>query len=86
MKLHEALRKTIREYGISVIREKRLMGFLGDCRAFDEYPAVRDVMKAIVSGALRSRHCCGYVRHVWQRKCSTSARTCPLSNLMQHDL
>lgn len=50
MKLQEALRKTIREYGISVIREKRLMGFLGDCRAFDEYPAVRDVMKAIVSG------------------------------------
>ena len=50
MKLHEALRKTIREYGISVIREKRLMGFLGDCRAFDEYPAVRDVMKAIVTG------------------------------------
>ena len=50
MKLQEALRKTIREYGISVIREKRLMGFLGDCRAFDEYPAVRDVMKAIVTG------------------------------------
>ena len=49
MKLQEALRKTIREYGISVIREKRLMGFLGDCRAFDDYPAVRDVMKAIVT-------------------------------------
>jgi len=50
MKLQESLRKTIREYGISVIREKRLMGYLADYRAFDDYPAVRDVMKAIVSG------------------------------------
>ena len=50
MKLQEALRKTIREYGISVIREKRLMGYLADCRAFDDYPAVRDIMKAIVTG------------------------------------
>lgn len=50
MKLQEALRKTIREYGISVIREKRLMGYLADCRAFGDYPAVRDIMKAIVTG------------------------------------
>ena len=57
MKLQEALRKTIREYGVSVIREKRLMGFLGDCRAFDEYPAVRDVMKAIVTGDSREELC-----------------------------
>jgi len=50
MKLQEALRKVIRQFGVSVIQEKRLMSFLADYRAFDDYPAVREVMKAIATG------------------------------------
>ena len=30
MKLHEALRKVIRHFGVNVIEEKRLMSFLAD--------------------------------------------------------
>ena len=47
MKLQEALRKTVRLYGVSIIREKRLMYFLADFLAFDDYPAVKEVIKAI---------------------------------------
>ena len=50
MKLQEALRKVIRQFGVRVIQEKRLMSFLADYRAFDDYPAVREVMKAIATG------------------------------------
>ena len=50
MKLQEALRRVIRQFGVSVIQEKRLMSFLADYKAFDDYPAVKDVMKAIAAG------------------------------------
>ena len=50
MKLHDALRKTVREYGVRVIAEKRLIFILADLRAFEEYPAVKPVLEAIVSG------------------------------------
>ena len=50
MKLQEALRKVIRQFGVSVIQEKRLMSFLADYKAFEDYPAVREVMKAIATG------------------------------------
>jgi len=50
MKLEEALRKAVREFGISVLREKRLLYILSDLRAFDEYPAMRRVFEALVSG------------------------------------
>lgn len=50
MKLQEALRKVIRQFGGSVIQEKRLMSFLADYKAFDDYPAVKEVMRAIATG------------------------------------
>ena len=49
MKLHDAMRKTVREYGVRVIAEKRLIFILTDLRAFEEYPAVKPVLEAIVA-------------------------------------
>ena len=40
MKLEEALRKIIRQFGVSVLQEKRLMFILSDFRAFNDHPAV----------------------------------------------
>ena len=57
MKLYEALRKTIRHFGINVIEEKRLMSFLADYRAFDDYPAVKEVMRAIATGEYGKKIC-----------------------------
>ncbi len=39
MKLEEALRKIIRQFGVSVLQEKRLMFILSDFRAFNDHPA-----------------------------------------------
>jgi len=50
MKLHDAMRKAVREYGVRVISEKQLLFILSDLRAFEEYPAVKLVLEAIVSG------------------------------------
>ncbi|MDY6337878.1 MAG: tetratricopeptide repeat protein [Succinivibrionaceae bacterium] len=47
MKFHEALRKAVRQFGINVLQEHRLMSVLADYKAFDDYPAVKEVMKAI---------------------------------------
>jgi len=48
MKLHESVRKVIRQFGANVLSEKRLVFILSDFRAFDEYPAMRQVLEAIV--------------------------------------
>ncbi|MCI6200297.1 MAG: hypothetical protein SOW06_02255 [Succinivibrionaceae bacterium] len=54
MSLHEALRKSVRLFGISVLGEKRPMPILSDFRAFDEFPAMRQVMgSAIAEGRLK---------------------------------
>ena len=45
MKLYDALRQLLGEYGKSVISEKRLTGLLSDLGAFDT-PEVRKVMEA----------------------------------------
>jgi len=50
MKLHDAMRKAVREYGVRVISEKQLLFILSDLRAFDELPEVKQVLEAIVSG------------------------------------
>lgn len=50
MKLQDALRKVIRQLGVGIIQEKRLMSFLADYKAFDDYPAVKEVMRAIATG------------------------------------
>ena len=57
MKLHEALRKVIRHFGVNVIEEKRLMSFLADYRAFDDYPAVKEVIRAIATGDSGKKIC-----------------------------
>lgn len=48
MRLHEAMRKVIREFGAAILEEKRLLGALADYRAFDEFPAVRQILQAAV--------------------------------------
>ena len=48
MRLHEAMRKVIREFGAAIREEKRLLGALADYRAFDEFPAVRQILQAAV--------------------------------------
>ena len=57
MKLQEALRKVIRQFGVSAIQEKKLISFLADYKAFEDYPAMRDVMKAIVMGEYAKELC-----------------------------
>jgi len=57
MKLHESLRKIIRQYGVSVMSEKRLLFILADFRAFDEYPAMRQVLDAIVKDGAGKEIC-----------------------------
>lgn len=49
MKLHDALRKIIRQFGVNVLSEKRLLFILSDFRAFEAYPALKPVFEAIVS-------------------------------------
>ena len=50
MEFHDAMRKAVREYGVRVIAEKRLIFILADLKAFEEYPAVKPVLEAVVSG------------------------------------
>ena len=50
MKLHDALRKAVREYGVRTIEEKRLLFMLSDFGAFEEYPAAKEVLGDIVTG------------------------------------
>ena len=57
MKLQEALRKVIRQFGIGFLQDKRLMSFLSDYKAFDDYPAAADVIKAIAAGKFVKELC-----------------------------
>ena len=50
MMLHEALRKAVREYGVRILEEKRLLFMLSDFGAFEEYPAAKEVLGDIVTG------------------------------------
>ena len=50
MKLHDAMQKIIRQFGTPVLAESRLMSLLADYKAFDDFPAMKDVMKEILSG------------------------------------
>ena len=47
MKLHEALRKIVRQFGVNVLQEQRLMSLLSDYQAFDGFPAMKALMKSI---------------------------------------
>ena len=57
MKLEEALRKIIRQFGVSVLQEKRLMFILSDFRAFNDHPAVKQVFQSIVSDGSGKKLC-----------------------------
>ncbi len=47
MKLQDALKKNFWQFGVVVLQEKRLMALLSEFNAFDEYPAMRQVMEAV---------------------------------------
>ena len=55
MKLHKALQKIVSQFGTEVLQEERLVNLLADYKAFDDYPAMRQVMEALSEG--------GYVRN-----------------------
>ena len=57
MKLQDALKKIIREFGMSVLREKRLLFILSDYKAFDDYPAVKQIMKSIAEDGYGKELC-----------------------------
>lgn len=57
MKLEEALRKTIRQFGVSALQEKRLLFILSDFRAFNDHPAVKQVFQSIVSDGSGKKLC-----------------------------
>ena len=51
MKLHEALRKILKQFGTSVMQDgKRLMSMMADFHAFEDYPAMKQVMGAVFTG------------------------------------
>ena len=50
MKLHDAMQKIIRQFGAPVLAESRLMSLLADYKAFDDFPAMKDVFKELLSG------------------------------------
>ena len=50
MKLHEALRNIFRKSGLEVLEDGRFQGFLADYRAYDEFPAMRQVMRSLADG------------------------------------
>ena len=51
MKLHEALRKILKQFGTSVMQDgKCLMPMMADFHAFEDYPAMKQVMGAVFTG------------------------------------
>jgi len=49
MKLQKALQQIFNQFGDSVLKEKRLANLLSDFMAFEDYPAMQQVMKTLVS-------------------------------------
>lgn len=50
MKLHEAMKKALLEFGVSVLRERRFFYLLSDYHAFEDFPAMKEVVKALSDG------------------------------------
>ena len=50
MKLHEAMKKALLEFGVSVLGEKRFFYLLSDYHAFEDFPAMKDVVRALADG------------------------------------
>ena len=57
MRLHEAMRMVIRECGAAILEEKRLLSVLADYRAFEEFPAVRQILQSVVSDGYGKELC-----------------------------
>lgn len=49
MKLQEALQQIVKQFGESILEEKRLAYLLSDFLAFEDYPAMQQVMKTLVA-------------------------------------
>ena len=49
MKLHDAMQKIIRQFGAPVLAESRLMSLLADYKSFDDFPAMKDVFKELLT-------------------------------------
>lgn len=47
MKLHKALQQLCQQYGSRVLQEKRLISLLSELKAFDDFPAMSQVMAAV---------------------------------------
>ena len=66
MKLHEALRQIVRDFGTEVLFEERLIPLLSDCKAFEEFPDMKEVLSAFVADGFAKELCgrcgagCGY--------------------------
>lgn len=58
MKLQDALKRIFREFGMNVLKEKRFVFLLSDYKAFDDYPAVKQIIKAIVDDGYGKELCC----------------------------
>ena len=57
MKLQDALKRIFREFGMNVLKEKRFVFLLSDYKAFDDYPAVKQIIKAISDDGYRKELC-----------------------------
>ena len=51
------MRKVIREFGAAILEEKRFLSVISDYRAFDEFPAVRQILQAVVSDGYGKELC-----------------------------
>lgn len=66
MKLHEALRQIVRDFGTEVLFEERLIPLLSDYKAFEEFPDMKEVLSAFVADGFAKELCgrcgagCGY--------------------------
>lgn len=49
MKLHDAMKELLGQFGSTLLQESRLFSMLADYRAFSDYPAMRQVVKELVA-------------------------------------
>ena len=58
VKLHDVMKQLLRQFGSAVLQDERLLSLLDDCHAFEDFPAMRQVMKEFSSrGYLRDLYC-----------------------------
>lgn len=48
MKLHEAIKKLVAQFGESIVTEVRLANLLADLNGYQDYPAMKMVLKDIL--------------------------------------